>query len=262
MHGMGGTEGWACQRLFIIMKILIVVPTYNEAANLPELVDRLFSLDVPELGLLVVDDNSPDGTAATAEALAARYLYSIHVLRRAAKEGIGPAYVAGFQEALRLGAGVIIQMDADLSHPPEYIPILLAGIISCDVAVGSRYVPGGGVAGQWGFLRRLLSRGGDLYIQRVVGLRIRDTKSGFKAFRREVLESIILENLRSKGFIFQAEVAYRCQEVGARIQEIPYLFHDRQVGRSKMGFGIVVEALWRSFQIRWTKTKNGKAKNM
>ena len=234
------------------MKVLVVVPTYNEAGSLPALVQHLFDLNIPDLGLLVVDDSSPDGTAEVAEALESLYPHRVHILRRPRKEGIGPAYVAGFREALRLGASIIVQMDADLSHPPEYIPAMLEAIKTCDVVVGSRYIPGGGIAGNWGLLRRLLSRGGDLYVRRVMGLRIHDTKSGFKGFRREVLEQIPLETLRSKGFIFQAEVVYRCQQMGARIQEFPFIFQERRAGRSKMSLPIVVEALWRSFQTRWT----------
>lgn len=234
------------------MNPLIVVPTYNEAETLPDLVNQLFSLNIPGLELLVVDDNSPDGTAAVAEALRTRHTHRIHVLRRARKEGLGPAYVAGFQEALRLGASVVIQMDADLSHPPAYIPALLEGIKSCDVVIGSRYVPGGGVAGPWGLRRWLLSRSGDLYLRWVLGLRIQDTKSGFKGFRQEVLRQLPLETLLSKGFIFQAEMAYHCQQMGFRIREIPFIFRERKAGRSKMSLPIVVEALWRPLQIRWS----------
>lgn len=234
------------------MKTVVVVPTYNEARNLPDLVNQLFSLNVPDLELLVVDDNSPDGTAEVAEALETKHPHRIHVLRRATKEGIGPAYVAGFREALRLGANIVIQMDADLSHPPEYIPALLEGIKTADVVVGSRYVPGGGAAGEWGLLRRMLSRWGDLYVRWTMGLRLRDTKSGFKGFRREVLEQLALETLRSRGFIFQAEVAYRCQEMGFHIREMPFVFREREAGRSKMSLSIVEEALWRSFWIRWS----------
>ena len=233
------------------MKTIVVVPTYNEAENLPDLVEQIFTLNIAGLELLVVDDNSPDGTAETAETLGGRYPDRIHVLRRARKEGLGPAYVAGFREALRLGADVVIQMDADLSHPPRDIPAMLNAIKESHVVVGSRYMPGGGVAGDWGLLRRLLSRGGELYIRWVMGLRIRDTNSGFKAFRREVLEQLPLEALRSSGFIFQAEVIYLCQKMGFEIREVPYVFPDRKVGRSKMSLGIIVEALWRPFQIRW-----------
>ncbi len=235
------------------MKVLVVVPTYNEAENLSTLAQHLFDLHIPTLELLIVDDNSPDGTAATAEALGSRHPGKIHVLRRPRKEGLGPAYVAGFREALRLQADVIIQMDADMSHPPECIPALLESIKTYDVAVGSRYVSGGGVASEWGFARRFLSRGGDMYVRLVMGLHLQDTKSGFKAFQRRVLEQLPLEALRSKGYIFQAELLYRCQQMGFRIQEVPYVFQERKSGGSKMSVRIVTEALWRSFQVRWTR---------
>ena len=242
------------------MKTLVVVPTYNEAGNLPYLTSQLLSLNVPDLELLVVDDNSPDGTAAVVEELKARHPGRVHVLRRPKKEGIGPAYVAGFREALRLEAAVVVQMDADLSHPPEYVPALLEGIKTYDVVVGSRYIAGGGIAGHWGFVRRLLSRGGDLYVRWILELHIQDTKSGFKAFRREVLEQISLETIRSSGFVFQAEVLYRCQKMAFRIQEIPFLFQERGAGRSKMSLAIVLEALWRCIQIRWAGPGTGAAK--
>ena len=235
------------------MKVLVVVPTYNEAGNLSTLAQHLFDLRIATLELLVVDDNSPDGTAAEAEALGAICPLKVHVLRRARKEGLGPAYVAGFREALRLEADVIIQMDADLSHPPEYIPTMLESIKTCDVAVGSRYIPGGGVPSEWGVTRRFLSRGGDLYLQWVMGLHLQDTKSGFKAIQRRVLEKMPLEALRSRGYIFQAELLYRCEQMGFSIQEVPYVFQGRKSGGSKMSVRIVIEALWRSFQIRWTR---------
>ena len=235
------------------MKVLVVVPTYNEAGNLSTLAQHLFDLRIAALELLVVDDNSPDGTAAEAEALERSYPGRIHVLRRPRKEGLGPAYVAGFREALRLQADVVIQMDADLSHPPEYIPAMLESIKACDVAVGSRYISGGGVASEWGIARRFLSRGGDLYVRWVMGLHLQDTKSGFKAFQRRVLEQLPLEALRSRGYIFQAELLYRCQQMGFSVQEVPYVFQERKSGGSKMSARIVVEALWRSFQVRWTR---------
>ncbi|MBI4201131.1 MAG: polyprenol monophosphomannose synthase [Chloroflexi bacterium] len=234
------------------MKTIVVVPTYNEAGNLPQLADRLFAQGVPDMELLVVDDNSPDGTAAVAEALGARFSQKVYLLRRASKEGLGPAYLAGFREALRLGGEVVVQMDADLAHPPERIPGLLEALKGCDVVVASRYVAGGGVSPGWGASRRLLSRVGNLYVRWTLGLRVRDTNTGFKAYRREVLERLPVHKLRSKGFIFQAEVLYRCQQAGWRILEVPFVFHERQSGRSKMGFSILFEALWRCYQIRWT----------
>lgn len=244
------------------MKVLVAVPTYNEAGNLPTLVQHLFDLHIPDMEVLVVDDNSPDGTAALAEGLGKERSGKVHVLRRPRKEGLGPAYIAGFREALRLQADLVIQMDADLSHPPEYIPALLEALTACDVVVGSRYMPGGGVASNWGLARRLLSRSGDLYVRWVMGLRLKDTKSGFKGFRREVLERFPWESLRSKGFVFQAEMMYRCQQMGFRLQEVPYVFQERRSGGSKMSLSIVLEALWRSFQIRWAggRPKPGKRK--
>ena len=235
------------------MKTIVVVPTYNEAANLPQLVERLFSLEVAGLEILVVDDDSPDGTAAVAEELAARYQGRIHVLHRPRKQGIGPAYVTGFRQALDLGADLVVQMDADLSHPPEQVLTFLERLQDYDVVVGSRNVPGGETDAEWGLRRRLLSRGGNLYTRWVSGVKLSDPRSGFKGFRREVLESIGLEELRSKGFVFQTEVASRCQRLGYRVAEVPIFFRDRREGRSKMSLGIIVEALWRMFQIRWSR---------
>lgn len=243
-----------------LMKTLVVIPTYNEAANISELVARLLALDVAGLELLVVDDNSPDGTADAAEELAADYPGRLHILRRPRKGGLGPAYVAGFQRALKLGADRIIQMDADLSHPPEYIPEFLERLESNDVVVGSRYVPGGQTDARWGRRRRLLSSGGNLYTRLVSGVRLRDPRSGFKGFRRKVLESIGLEHLRSRGFVFQTEVASRCQRLGYRTAEVPILFHDRKAGSSKMSLDIIVEALWRLFLVRWSS--KGRKRNV
>ena len=232
------------------MKTLIVTPTYNEAANISDLVSRIFGLNVIELELLVVDDNSPDGTADQAEELGTDYPGRIHVIRRPQREGLGPAYVAGFQEALDLGACRIIQMDADLSHPPEYIPEFLSQLEYNDVVVGSRYVHGGRTDGRWSHRRRLLSTTGNLYTRLASGVQLQDPRSGFKGFRREVLKNIGLEQLRSRGFVFQTEVASRCQRLGYRTAEVPILFSARRAGSSKMSLGIIVEALWRLFLIR------------
>ncbi|MBI4312176.1 MAG: polyprenol monophosphomannose synthase [Chloroflexi bacterium] len=232
------------------MQSLIVVPTYNEARNVPELAAQLFALGLPDLHILVVDDNSPDGTADVAEGLNGTFPGRLHVLRRAAKEGLGKAYVAGFKEALRLGAGNVIQMDADLSHPPSAVPRLLEALETSDVAVGSRYIEGGGAVEEWGLLRKLISRGGDIYVRAVLGLPIQDTKSGFKAFRREVLENVGLDQLASAGYIFQAEFVFRCHKMGYRMREVPFVFQERRAGKSKMSVGILVEALWRSVWLR------------
>ena len=174
----------------------------------------------------------------------------MHVLRRKAKEGLGRAYVAGFKEALHLGAANVVQMDADLSHPPASVPDLLAALGKHDVAVGSRYIPGGGVAEGWGLGRKLISHGGDIYVRLVLGLPIHDTKSGFKAFRREVLEAIDLDAVTSHGYIFQAEIMYRCLKMGYRMTEVPFIFYERKAGKSKMSVSIITEALWRSVWLR------------
>lgn len=232
------------------MQTLIVIPTYNEAKNVPDLVKQLFALDLLDLHLLVVDDNSPDGTADIAEGLNSAYDGRVHVLRRKAKEGLGRAYVAGFKEALHLGAANVVQMDADLSHPPASVPDLLAALGKHDVAVGSRYIPGGGVAEGWGLGRKLISHGGDIYVRLVLGLPIHDTKSGFKAFRREVLEAIDLDAVTSHGYIFQAEIMYRCLKMGYRMTEVPFIFYERKAGKSKMSVSIITEALWRSVWLR------------
>ena len=234
------------------MNPLIVVPTYNEAGNIPVLAQALFSLGLPDLQLLVVDDASPDGTAEVVDGLREKYADRVHLLRRPGKQGMGTAYVAGFTEALRLGARTIVQMDADLSHPPGTIPALLDAIKNADVAVGSRYIPGGGATQEWGIIRRLLSQGGDLYVRSVLGLKVQDSKSGFKAFQRDALERISLDTIRSKGFIFQSEVLYRCRRLGLTVREVPYTFQARRSGQSKMSLEIVVEGLIRPIHIRWS----------
>ena len=238
------------------MKILTVIPTYNEVENLPLLVEQILGLGIPDLEILIVDDNSSDGTAAVTQELAKEYPKRIHLLSRPKKDGLGTAYVAGFNEALNRDADVIIQMDADLSHPPKYIPALIKCLKSADVVVGSRYVPGGGITHDWGILRRILSRSGDLYIKLMLGLHIKDTKSGFKAFRRSAIEKIPIKNLRSKGFIFQAEVIYWCQRMGLSIYEMPFVFQQRATGKSKMSLHIIIEGLWRPFHTRWSNKNN------
>lgn len=234
------------------MKTMVVIPTYIEASNLSELVSRVLKLEVATLEILIVDDGSPDGTAELAEKLAvANSPRRIHLLKRLKKQGLGPAYVAGFKEALKLGADQIIQMDADLSHSPEYIPELLKHLQDHDVVVGSRYISGGQTDKRWSKRRRFLSSFGNFYMRIISGVRLCDPRSGFKGFRREVLEAVHLETLQSKGFVFQTELASRCQRLGYKVIETPILFHDRKAGKSKMSLGIIIEALWRIFLIRW-----------
>ena len=232
------------------VRVAIVIPTYNEAENLPRLVEQLDALGVPGLGYVVVDDGSPDGTGEVAERLAASHPGRFIVVHRKGKQGLGTAYVAGFRAALGAGAEHIVEMDADLSHPPAEVPKMLEKLRDADVVTGSRYVQGGSADPSWGFLRRQTSAWGNRGIRRILGLRVRDATSGFKAFRRSALEAIGLHNLRLAGFGFQAEVAYACQKRGLRVVEHPYNFVDRKLGKSKMSLGIVAEAFWRLTLLR------------
>jgi len=226
-------------------KVCVVIPTYNEAENLPDIVTRLFSLELPFLRLIIVDDASPDGTGAIADSIAEVHRGQIQVLHRPLKTGIGPAYVAGFKAALKIKPDIIVQMDADLSHPPRAIPMMLNEFRSADVVIGSRYVVGGSIDSGWGWKRRVLSWCGNTYLRAVAGILVRDASSGFKVFRREVIEAIPLESLQCKGFGFQAEVAMACQMLNFNVSEFPIQFVDRRKGVSKISWSIVFEALWR-----------------
>ena len=233
--------------------VVVVVPTYNEAQNLPSLTARLMALPIPSLHLLVVDDNSPDGTGELAQGMARQYPGRVSVLHRSGRLGLGSSYTAGFRQALSLGADVVVQMDADLSHAPEDAVPMIQALENADIVVGSRYTRGGGVDASWGLRRRLLSRFGNLYARRIGGLKARDVTSGFKAYRREVLETLDLDRTRCRGFAFQAEVAYLCQRSRFRVVEHPILFLDRVRGESKMSLGIVFEALWRLALLRFRR---------
>jgi dolichol-phosphate mannosyltransferase len=221
----------------------LVLPTYNEAENIEPLVTAVLDKLPPSARVLVVDDNSPDGTGRIADRLAAEH-EAVGVLHRPGKEGLGPAYVAGFRRALAQGAGLVLEMDADFSHEPAYLPRLLEAAARADLVIGSRYVPGGGV-GDWGPLRRAISRSGSAYARLVLGVGVRDLTGGFKCFRREVLEAIDLEAVRSRGYAFQVELTYRAIQRGFRVAEVPIVFRDRRVGASKMSRSIVLEAIWR-----------------
>ncbi len=229
----------------------VVLPTYNERENLPEIVPGILAA-APGLDILVVDDNSPDGTGKLADELAARD-DRVLVLHRARKEGLGRAYLAGFAEALRRGYGRILEMDADFSHDPARLPALLA--TDADLVLGSRYVQGGGTV-NWGLGRRLLSKGGSFYARTILGLPVRDLTGGFKCFRREVLESIDLASVRSSGYAFQIELTYRALKRGFKVREVPIVFTDRRVGQSKMSRRIVAEALWMVWKIRFDPSAN------
>ncbi|MGN6276420.1 MAG: polyprenol monophosphomannose synthase [Solirubrobacterales bacterium] len=221
----------------------VVLPTYNEAENVEPLVEAVRAKLPPSAQVLIVDDNSPDGTGALADDLAARH-ENVHVLHRPGKEGLGPAYIAGFRRALEEGAGLILEMDADFSHDPAYLPRLLEAAGRADVVLGSRYVDGGGVS-EWGALRRVISRGGSSYARLVLGLEVRDLTGGFKCFRREVLEAIDLDSITARGYAFQVEMTYRAVRCGFKVAEVPIIFRERRVGRSKMDLSIVAEAFWR-----------------
>jgi dolichol-phosphate mannosyltransferase len=229
----------------------VVLPTYNERENLPGIVPGILAA-APELDVLVVDDDSPDGTGKLADELAARDA-RVFVLHRPRKEGLGRAYLAGFAEALERGYGRILEMDADFSHDPARLPALLE--TDADLVLGSRYVEGGGTV-NWGLGRRLLSKGGSFYARTILGLSIRDLTGGFKCFRREVLESIDLASVRSSGYAFQIELTYRALKRGFKVREVPIVFTDRRVGKSKMSRRIVAEALWMVWKIRFDPGAN------
>ena len=225
------------------MKHLICLPTYNESENLEPMIDALRRLAVDDLHVLVIDDNSPDGTGEIADRLAAAD-DRVHVLHRKKKAGLGPAYLAGFDRALGMGAERIFEMDCDFSHDPNDVPRLAAAVDDADLVLGSRYVPGGGTR-NWGLLRRVISRGGSLYAQALLQLGVRDLTGGFKCYRREVLERIDLDSISSLGYAFQIETTYRAIRAGFRVVEVPITFADREVGGSKMSKAIVLEAVWK-----------------
>jgi dolichol-phosphate mannosyltransferase len=224
-------------------RIWLVLPTYNEAANLEPIVAAIRAQLPPDRRLLIVDDGSPDGSGEIADRLAAAHA-DVEVLHRPRKGGLGPAYVAGFRRALAGGAELVAQMDADFSHDPADLPRLLAAAAEADLVLGSRYVEGGGVA-DWGPLRRLISRGGSAYARALLGVGVRDLTGGFKVFRRAVLEAIDLETIPSLGYAFQVETTFRSLRAGFRVVEVPIVFRDRRVGESKMSGSIVFEAALR-----------------
>ena len=228
----------------------VVLPTYNEAENLPSMVAALLAL-APAVDVLVVDDNSPDGTGELADGLVKAHPDRVDVLHRTQKSGLGDAYRAGFRRALAGGAERVFEMDADFSHPVAAVPAMLALAERYDVVVGSRYVRGGSLDRRWSPLRRLVSRGGNVYARLVTGLEVRDATAGFKCFRREALERVGLDAVRSQGYNFQIEMALRCQRAGLRVVELPIHFRERDAGVSKMTPGIAVEALWRLWQLRY-----------
>lgn len=233
-------------------RIMVVIPTYNEVDNLPTLVGELLALGLPNLGLLIVDDDSPDGTGRVADDLALRYPDRVQVLHRKGKLGLGTAYLEGFRLAIAQGADLIVQMDADFSHSPHYIPQMAEAAASYDVVIGSRYVSGGTLDERWGWWRNLLSWWANaVYTRMILGLKARDVTAGFKCWRRATLEGIGLEQVRSDGYVFQVEMAFLTEKLGYRFLEVPIHFEDRRIGHSKMSMQVKIEAAIRTWQIRW-----------
>ena len=233
------------------MKTVVVLPTYNEAANLPKMVTALLTLAINDLSVLIVDDNSPDGTGQVADELVKGSRDRITVIHREGKSGLGTAYIEGFTQAIQSGADVIVQMDCDFSHSPSYIPLMLDQIKNYDVVVGSRYVPGGKVDERWEYGRYLLSWfANSLYTRIILGIGTRDTTAGFKAWRRETLLGIGLDRVKSNGYVFQVEMAYLTEKLGFRVLEMPIYFEDRRIGKSKMSVPVKIEAAMRTWQVR------------
>lgn len=232
-------------------KVMVVVPTYNEAENLSTMVGELLALGLPGLGILVVDDDSPDGTGQIADDLVQQHPDRVHVLHRTGERGLGTAYVAGFGYALDHGADYVIQMDADFSHSPSYIPQFLEAIEDYDVVIGSRYVSGGSLDEQWGVGRYLLSWwANSIYTHLILGVRVKDATAGFKCWRRATLEGIGLDRVRSNGYVFQVEMAYLTEKLGFCFLEIPIHFEDRRIGQSKMTMPVKIEAALQPLVIR------------
>lgn len=234
-------------------KLTIVLPTYNEAENLPLMIDALFALPIDNLHLLVVDDGSPDGTGQLAEDHAKQHPGQISVLHRTSKAGLGPAYIAGFKEAIASGANYILQMDADFSHQPEYIPQMLEAMQQndSDMVMGSRFIRGGSVDPSWGLYRKLLSWWANrLYVPSILRIPIYDATGGYRLWKRETLIGIDLDRIKSSGYVFQVEMVYVTVKLGYNVKEIPIHFPDRQRGESKMDTKIAMEAAWRTWSLR------------
>lgn len=230
-------------------RALVIVPTYNESENITRIVPRILAQDA-HFEVLVVDDNSPDGTGELADELA-REDPRVHVLHRQQKEGLGRAYLAGFHWALAQDYAFIFEMDADFSHDPHHLPEFLAAVRDADLVLGSRYRNGKVTVVNWPMTRLMLSYAANIYARFITGLKLGDATGGFKCFRREVLQSIPLDEVRSNGYAFQIEMSFRAWKKGYRIAEIPIVFHDRTEGESKMSKGIVREAIFMVWRLRW-----------
>jgi dolichol-phosphate mannosyltransferase len=233
------------------MNTTIVVPTYNESRNLAALVDALLAQPLANLHIFVVDDASPDGTGQLADELASRHADRLTVIHRTGARGLGLAYLDGFRRALESGADVVVQMDADFSHAPAAVPQLVENTATCDVVIGSRYIPGGRVDEHWSTGRYLLSWWANSYARTILGLRVQDATAGFKCWRATALRAMDLSRVRSNGYVFQVEMAFISQRLGLRILELPIYFEDRRIGQSKMSIPVKFEAAWRVWQVGW-----------
>jgi dolichol-phosphate mannosyltransferase len=232
-------------------KTLVVIPTYNEAENLAKITAALYELNVDGLEILNVDDASPDGTGQVADQLVLKYPGRFHVIHRPAKLGLGTAYIQGFKWALERGYQYILHMDADFSHPPEYVPQLLSFIPDYDVVVGSRYVKGGRLDVHWAWYRRLLSWwANSVWVRLILGTKTRDSTAGFKCWTANALQRINLDRISSTGYIFQVEMCFLAEKLGFRIKEIPIYFEERRTGESKMDSGVKIEAALRVIELR------------
>jgi dolichol-phosphate mannosyltransferase len=234
-----------------LLNLTVVIPTYNEAKNVRPMTEALFGLGIPTLDILIVDDESPDGTGHIADELAAQYPGRLYVLHRAGPRGLGRAYVEGFRWTLEHGADFIVQMDCDFSHSPRYIPHFLQHIRDYDVVVGSRYVQGGKTDEHWGWGRWLLSWwANSVYTRLILGCQVKDVTAGFKCWQAETLRGIDLGRIHSQGYVFQVEMAYVTERLGYRVLEIPIYFEDRRIGHSKMTTPVKIEAALRTWDVR------------
>ena len=234
------------------MKLTVVIPTYNEAENVRSMTEALFDLDISDLDILIVDDESPDGTGPIADELTIQHPGRVHVLHRTGQRGLGRAYIDGFRRALEHGAELVVQMDCDFSHSPDYIPQFLEHIRDYDVVVGSRYVRGGKTDENWEWGRWFLSWwANSIYTRLILGAQVKDATAGFKCWRRETLQGVDLSRIHSQGYVFQVEMAYVAERLGYRVHEIPIYFQDRRIGQSKMTMPVKIEAALRVWEVRW-----------
>lgn len=237
------------------MKTIIVIPTYNESENIEKLIRKIFALNIPELEILIVDDNSPDDTAKIVRNLQSSVSdLKLHLIQRQGKFGLGSAYITGFKKALNLGADFIFEMDADFSHDPDDVPRLLKTCQEADLTIGSRKIPGGKVIG-WGWARKFMSNGAMWFSRLILGLKPKDVTAGFRCFKRRVLESINIDSIKSNGYAFQEELLYRTQKNGFKITEVPVTFVDRQEGKSKLSKKDIIEFFWIILKLKFKKIK-------